>query len=204
MAIASHGNDYMDRVLGLPCANKLIHTSLLAHLLLQSESLRFHPVLNILDDIDELDQTYRAMPSVSGEIVRATDEEGDVDDSPSAAFMKCVSLLAEMSQGTYLEAESEGGEDGGVDADDCALLLEMDRAYGFLSRMRQVAQAGQDGEITSVGEAKGDEPSPLDSAEWTYAMLLLEDALGDRWERNASQRDVQERGGAERTNRVHV
>jgi hypothetical protein len=61
--------------------------------------------------------------------------------------------------------------------------------------MRQVAQAGQDGEITSVGEAKGDEPSPLDSAEWTYAMLLLEDALGDRWERNASQRDVQERGG---------
>jgi hypothetical protein len=177
---------------------------LLAHLLLQSESLRFHPVLNILDDIDELDQTYRAMPSVSGEIVRATDEEGDVDDSPSAAFMKCVSLLAEMSQGTYLEAESEGGEDGGVDADDCALLLDMDRAYGFLSRMRQVAQAGQDGEITSVGEAKGDEPSPLDSAEWTYAMLLLEDALGDRCDRNASQRDVQERGGAERNSRVRV
>lgn len=168
---------------------------MLAHLLLQSESLRFHPVLNILDDIDELDQTYRAMPSVSGEIVRATDEEGDVDDSPSAGFMKCVSLLAEMSQGTYLEAESEGGEDGGVDADDCALLLDMDRAYGFLSRMRQVAQAGQDGEITSVGEAKGDEPSPLDSAEWTYAMLLLEDALGDRWERHASERDVKERGG---------
>ena len=58
---------------------------------------RFHPVLNILDDIDELDEAYRALPvDARVDASSACDEDDDIEDSPGAGFLKCAAILSQV------------------------------------------------------------------------------------------------------------